>query len=196
MFSVPSPFLQQHCWPTTLKGQHATLTILATRSQRQHGPQQHIFLWVVRSIYVKALLSTCISYNAHPFYCHNPTDMARVKTDGQRNTSNPEEKKKRRYKPGTIRTKQNIKKAIKAERAVPKAVLRRMIMEVMMEEGTPLRWTSGAVTTLETVVQSRVQRVLALGSTLSRCANKATLTDTHIELAHSIVSELVPNGVA
>ena len=50
-----------------------------------------------------------------------------------------------------------------------------MIMAVMVEEGTPMRWTAGAVRTLETIVQSRVQRVLALGSTLSRCANKATL---------------------
>jgi len=121
--------------------------------------------------------------------------MARVKSDGQQKT-NPDEKRKRRNKPGKLRTRQNIRKAMKAERVVPNAVLRRMIMAVMVEEGTPMRWTAGAVRTLETIVQSRVQRVLALGSTLSRCANKATLTDTHIALARSIVSELVPNGVA
>lgn len=101
----------------------------------------------------------------------------------------PETKKKRRWKPGGVRTRQRIRKAQKQERVIPKAALRRLVLKTMNKEGIMKRWTPNALEALSQLIDTRSHRVLTLASTLAGCSKKATLNSTHVKLAKTIESE-------
>jgi histone H3/H4 len=76
-----------------------------------------------------------------------------------------------------VRTRQKIRKAIKAESVVPMAFFRRAIVEA---SGGEVRWSKNAILALKAIVEARVHRTLALGSTLARVAKKQTLTNVGV----------------
>jgi len=92
-------------------------------------------------------------------------------------------RKKPRYHPGTVRTRQKVRAAVKAESVVPMAFFRRAILEA---SGGEVRWTKNAVAALKAIVEAKVHRTLALGSTLARVANKKTLNNVPALLAHAL----------
>ena len=94
--------------------------------------------------------------------------------DGNPNPTPKPARKKPRYHPGTVRTRQKVRAAVKAESVVPMAFFRRAILEA---SGGEVRWTKNAVAALKAIVEAKVHRTLALGSTLARVANKKTLNN-------------------
>jgi len=67
------------------------------------------------------------------------------------------------------------------------AFFRRAILEA---SGGEVRWSKSAVAALKAVVEAKVHRTLALGSTLARVAKKKTLNDGHLDVATAIIREL------
>lgn len=98
-----------------------------------------------------------------------PIKIKRVDESGEKAA-----RKKPRYHPGTVRTRQKIRNAVRAESVVPMAFFRRAILEA---SGGEVRWTKNAVIALKAIVEARVHRTLALGSTLARVARKKTLNN-------------------
>lgn len=53
-----------------------------------------------------------------------------------------------------------------------------------------MRWSKNAIAALKAVVEAKVHRTLALGSTLARVAKKKTLNNGHLDVASAIIREL------
>ena len=96
------------------------------------------------------------------------------------------ERKKRRYRPGGVRTRQKINRAQKKQ-PIPVAVMRRLIAEA--SEGK-VKWSKAALKLLLEVIHADVHKTLVITKAAMAHANKKILKKTHLEFGAAIVSEI------
>ena len=92
----------------------------------------------------------------------------------------PQEKKKRRFRPGTV-ARRRVRKAVRQTRLVlPKASFQRCLRSAMQEHNPDMRITSDALEHVQTIVEDIALDVAIQARVLMENAGRSTLKPTHV----------------